>query len=86
MVVASLAALLASSLPGMAEWPGIQWIKMEDEMELLESWIEEVRGFSDMRAWHNYLLSMQKSMAIEGWLALVKAQDDADFMAVGSSP
>ena len=36
MVVASLAALLARSLSGMGEWPGIYWMKMEDEIELME--------------------------------------------------
>ena len=44
MVVASLAALSTRSLPGMAEWPGIDWMKMEDEMELMELWMENVRG------------------------------------------
>ena len=44
MVVASLAAFLARWLPGMVEWPGIHWTKMEDEMELMESWMENVRG------------------------------------------
>ena len=33
MMVASLAALSAKSLPGIEEWPGIHWIKIEDEME-----------------------------------------------------
>ena len=41
MVVASLAALSARSLPGIEEWPEIHWIKMEDEMELMELWIED---------------------------------------------
>ena len=36
MAVASLAALSARSLPGMEEWPGIHWMKMEDDMELME--------------------------------------------------
>ena len=42
MVVASLAALSAKSLPGMEEWPGIHWIKIEDEMELMELSMENV--------------------------------------------
>ena len=41
-VVASLAAFLTRSLPGMAEWPGIHWIKIEEEMELMELWMENV--------------------------------------------
>ena len=45
MVVASLAALSAGSLPGMAEWSGIHWIKIENKMELMELWIENVRGW-----------------------------------------
>ena len=36
IVVASLAALFARSLPGMEEWPGIHLMKMEDDMELME--------------------------------------------------
>ena len=36
MVVASLTALSAKSLPGMAEWPGIHGMKMGDNMELTE--------------------------------------------------
>ena len=59
MVVAFLPALLANSLPGMIEWPGIHWMKMEDEMELKELWIDEVCGFDKMRASHNGLLSVQ---------------------------
>ena len=65
MIVASLAVLLARSLPGMAEWPGIHWMKMEDEMKLLELWMENVRGWDEMRASNKGLLSVQKSMVIE---------------------
>ena len=65
MIVASLAALLARSLPGMAEWPGIHWMKMEDEMELMELWMENVRGWDEMRASHKDLLYVQKSLVIE---------------------
>ena len=38
---------------------------MGDEMELMELWIEEVRRFDEMRASHNDLLSVQKSVKIE---------------------
>ena len=38
-----------------------------------------------MRASHKDLLSVQKSMEIEGWLALVNNQDSADSMATASS-
>ena len=68
MMVASLAALSARSLPGIEEWPGIHWIKIEDEMELMELmelWMENVRGCDDMRTSHKDLLSAQKSMVIE---------------------
>ena len=65
MVVASLAALSARSLPGMAEWPGIHWIRTEDEMELMELWMENVREWDEMRASHKDLLSLQKSTVIE---------------------
>ena len=65
MMVASLAALSARSLPGIEEWPGIHWIKIEDEMELMELRMENVRGCDDMRASHKDLLSVQKSTVIE---------------------
>ena len=65
-VVASFAALSARPLPGMTEWPGIHWMKMEDKMELMELRIKEVRGFDEMRASHNDLLSVQKSMEMVG--------------------
>ena len=42
MWVASFAALSARSLPGIDEWPGIHWIKIEDEMELMELRMENV--------------------------------------------
>ena len=65
MAVASLAALSVRWLPGMEEWPGIHWIKIEDEMELMELWMENVRGCDDMRASHKNLLYVQKSTVIE---------------------
>ena len=85
VVAISLAALLASSFSGMAEWPGIHWMKFKYKMELMEVWIEDVRGFDEMRASHNDLLSVQKSMEIEGWLMLVDVHDNADSMAADSS-
>ena len=83
--VASLAALSAKWLPGIEEWPGIHWIKIEDEMELMELRMEKVRGYNDMRASHKDLLSVQKSTVNEGWLALVSVHDNADSMAAVSS-
>ena len=74
MVVVSLAAVSARSLPGMAEWLGIHWMKMEDEMELMESWMEDVQGWDEMKASHKDLLSVQKNMVTEWWLALVSVQ------------
>ena len=74
MVVVSLAAVSARSLPGMAEWLGIHWMKMEDEMELMESWMEDVQGWDEMKASHKDLLFVQKNMVIEWWLALVSVQ------------
>ena len=38
-----------------------------------------------MRALRKDLLSVQKRMMIEGWLALMHAQVKADFMAAASS-
>ena len=60
MVVASLADLSARSLPGMSEWPGIHWMKMEDDTELMELWIENVWELDEMRASHRDLLSVQE--------------------------
>ena len=60
MVVASLTALSAKSLPGMAEWPGIHGMKMGDNVELTELWIENVWGWDEMRASHKDLLSVQE--------------------------
>ena len=54
-------------------------------MELMELWIEEVQGSDDMKTFHNNLLSVQKSMVVEGWLALVDDQVKADSMAAASS-
>ena len=85
MVVASLAALSARSLPGIKEWPRIHWIKMEDEMELMKLCIEDVLGWNEIRASHKDLVSVQKSMEIEGWLALADVQDSGDSMAAASS-
>ena len=65
MMVASLAALSARSLPGIEEWPGIHWIKIEDEMELMELRMENVRRCHDMRASHKDLLFVQKGTVIE---------------------
>ena len=81
MVVASLAALSARSLPGMEEWTGIHRIKIEDEMELMELWMENVRRCDEMTVSHKDLLSVQKSTAFEWWLALVSVQDNADSTA-----
>ena len=85
VVVASLVALLTSSLPGMSEWPGAHLMKMEEEMELMEVWIGEVQGYDDMSGSHKDLLSVQKRMVIVGWLALVDVQVKADSMAVALS-
>ena len=68
----------------MAEWPGIHWMKMENDMELMKLWIEKIRGFDEMRAWHQDLLSVQISMKIEGQLPLVDVRDSADSMAAAS--
>ena len=60
-------------------------MKMEDDMDLMELWIENVLGLDEMRASHKDLLSVQKSTEIEQWLALVDVQDNADFVAAAAS-
>ena len=64
MRVASFAALSARSLPEIVEWPGIHWIKIEDEMELMELRMENVRGCDYMKASHKEL-SVQKTTVNE---------------------
>ena len=53
-------------------------MKMELEIELMEWWIEEVRGFDDMWASHNDLLYVQKRMVIKGCLTLMNFQLKGD--------
>ena len=65
MRVTSLAAFSARSLPGIDEWSGIHWIKIEDEMELMELRMENIRGCDDMRASRKDLLSVQKKTVNE---------------------
>ena len=60
-------------------------MKMEDNIELMELWIESVRELYEMRALHRDLLSVQRSMEIEGWLALVDVQNNANSVAAASS-
>ena len=54
-------------------------------MEFMELWIENVLGWDEMRVSHKDLLSVRKSMEIEGWLALADVQDSGDSMAAASS-
>ena len=60
MRVASFTALPARPLPGIDKWPGIDWIKIEDEIELMELRMANVQGCDDMRSSHQDLLSLQK--------------------------
>ena len=60
-------------------------MKMEEKIELMELWTEEVRGLDDMRASQNNLLFGQKRMVIEGWLALMNVQVKAQSMAAAFS-
>ena len=60
MRVASFTALSARPLSGIDEWPGIDWIKIEDEIELMELRMANVQGCNDMRSSHKDLLSLQK--------------------------
>ena len=43
-------------------------------MDLMKFRIEEVHGFNEMRASHNDLLPVQKSMGIEGWLVFCQCR------------
>lgn len=58
---------------------------MEEKLELMYSWIEDVRGFDDRSALHRDLLSVQIRMLIDGWLTVVDVHDHADSMAADSS-
>ena len=57
-------------------------MKMEGDMEVMKLWIENVQEWDEMRALHKDLLSVQKSMENEGWLALVEVQDSTDSMSM----
>ena len=57
----------------------------KEEMELMELWLENVQGWNEMRASHKDLLPLEKSMVIEGWLALVSVHESADSMTAASS-
>ena len=69
IVVVSLAAVSARTLPGMAEWPGIHWMKMEDDMELMGLWIKKLRGFDEIIAWHK--LPLHAGVGILQWQMLL---------------
>ena len=51
----------------------------------MELWIDNIRGLDEMRASHKDLLCLQNGKEIEGWLALVDVQDNADSLAAASS-
>ena len=59
-------------------------MEMEDDMELMELWTENVRRSDEMRASHKNFLSVQKNTEIEGWLALVDVQVKDDSMVAAS--
>ena len=40
-------------------------MKMEDDMEMMELWIENVQGWDEMKASHEDSLSMQMSRMID---------------------
>ena len=40
-------------------------MKMEDDMEMMELWIENVQGWDEMKASHKDSLSMQMSRMID---------------------
>ena len=81
MVVASFAAVLASFLAGMLEFPGIHWMWMKKEMELMQSWIVDIRGH--MKTYED--ISVQIIMVIEEWLPLVNVQFKANHVSDASS-
>ena len=63
---APLAALSASSLPGLSEWHAIHWMYMDGEMELMDSWKKDLRGFDGIIASQIDLLSVQIRMVDSG--------------------
>ena len=54
-------------------------------VDVIVDGMENARGRNEMRASHKDLLSVQQSMVIEWWLALVSVQDSADSMVAASS-
>ena len=47
---ASLATLLVGSLPEILEWSEIHCVNMEEIMELMVSWLEDMRGMDNKNA------------------------------------
>ena len=58
---------------------------MVEEMELMDSWMKDVRGFDDWRASHRDLLSVQIRMYNDGWLAVVDVHIKVDCMTTAFS-
>ena len=58
---------------------------MDEEMELMDSWMKDVRGFHDISVSHRYLLSVQKRMVNDWWFAMVDIHVKVDSMADASS-
>ena len=52
---ASLDALLVDSLPLILEWSEIHWVNVEEIMELMVSWLEDMRGLNNKNALHRDL-------------------------------
>ena len=60
-------------------------MKIGNDIELIELWVENVQGWDEMRASHKDLRSVPKSMEIGEWLPLVDVQDGANSMATAFS-
>lgn len=52
---------------------------MDDEMELMNSWMKDVRGFDDMSISHWNLLSLQIRMVNDEWLAVLDVHVTANY-------
>ena len=71
IAVASFTALSARSLPGMLEYPGTQYRKMDDEMDDMHGRMDGVPELRDESVSHSDWLSVYKRVGVSTEFAFV---------------
>ena len=84
VVVASFAARSANTLPGMFEFTGTYFMKMDDEMDIMHCQMEVVLGLHDEIASHSDWLSVQMKTEVQTEFAFVEMHCKAASMTVFS--